>query len=211
MPGTDTDRRGQTAKGTAMWRIASALTAALLLTACSSTPDEQAGQTETSTNTQVETETSGEASGSGSDGESADTGAVEQEELDEGPAPGTQEDLVVDVGDRVFFGFDSSELSGEAKETLERLAAWLRENAGARLTVEGHADERGTREYNLALGSRRASAVKEYLVALGIDPDRVQTVSYGEERPAVIGSNEDAWAKNRRAVFKVEDAAAGTS
>jgi len=192
-----------------MWRLASVLTAALLLAACSTTPEDQAEQTSTSTDTQVETQTSDGQTGG--DGETAQTGEVQQEDLDEGPAPGTQEDLVVDVGDRVFFDFDTSELTEDAKQTIERLAAWLRENPGTRLTVEGHADERGTREYNLALGSRRASAVKDYLVALGVDPERVQTVSYGEERPAVMGSNEDAWAKNRRAVFKVDEAAAGTS
>jgi len=192
-----------------MWRLASVLTAALLLAACSTTPEDQAEQTSTSTDTQVETQTSDGQTGG--DGETAQTGEVQQEDLDEGPAPGTQEDLVVDVGDRVFFDFDTSELTEDAKQTIERLAAWLRENPGTRLTVEGHADERGTREYNLALGSRRASAVKDYLVALGVDPERIQTVSYGEERPAVMGSNEDAWAKNRRAFFKVDEAAAGTS
>lgn len=194
-----------------MWRLASVLTAALLLAACSTTPEDQAEQTSTSTDTQVETQTSDGQAGDTGDAETAQTGEVQEEDLDEGPAPGTQEDLVVDVGDRVFFDFDSSELSDEAKQTIERLAAWLRENPGTRLTVEGHADERGTREYNLALGSRRASAVKDYLVALGVAPERVQTVSYGEERPAVKGSNEEAWAKNRRAVFKVDEAAAGTS
>ncbi|SDF55077.1 peptidoglycan-associated lipoprotein [Limimonas halophila] len=193
-----------------MWRLASALTAALLLAACSTTPDKQAEQTSTNTETQVETQSSGDQSGT-TQGEKAETGDVQQEELDEGPEPGTQQDLVVDVGDRVFFAFDKSSLSDEAKQTIERLAAWMRENADTTITIEGHADERGTREYNLALGARRASAVKDYLVALGINPNRLQTVSYGEERPAVLGSNEEAWAKNRRAVFKVDDTAAGTT
>jgi peptidoglycan-associated lipoprotein len=117
--------------------------------------------------------------------------------------PGTQEDLVVNVGDRVFFGFDKSDLTPEARATLDRQAAWLKKYANVKVTVEGHCDERGTREYNLALGERRATAAKNYLVADGISADRVKTVSYGKERPAVLGSNETAWAQNRRAVSVV--------
>ncbi len=114
--------------------------------------------------------------------------------------PGTQEDLVVNVGDRVFFGFDKSDLTAEARATLDRQAAWLKQYPTVKVTMEGHCDERGTREYNLALGERRASAAKNYLVAAGIAADRIKTVSYGKERPAVLGSNEAAWAQNRRAV-----------
>jgi peptidoglycan-associated lipoprotein len=114
--------------------------------------------------------------------------------------PGTQEDMVVNVGDRVFFGFDKSDLSAEAQATLDRQATWLKKYSSAKVTLEGHADERGTREYNLALGERRATAAKNYLVAAGISGARVNTISYGKERPAVVGSNEAAWAQNRRAV-----------
>jgi peptidoglycan-associated lipoprotein len=117
--------------------------------------------------------------------------------------PGTQEDLVVNVGDRVFFSFNESTLSTEAQATLDRQAAWLKKYSAAKITVEGHADERGTREYNLALGERRATAAKNYLVAAGIAAARVNTISYGKERPAVVGSNEAAWAQNRRAVTVV--------
>lgn len=117
--------------------------------------------------------------------------------------PGTQEDLVVNVGDRVFFAFDKSDLTPESRATLDRQAAWLKKYASVKVTVEGHCDERGTREYNLALGERRATAAKNYLVANGITADRVKTVSYGKERPAVLGSNETAWAQNRRAVTVV--------
>lgn len=117
--------------------------------------------------------------------------------------PGTQEDLVVNVGDRVFFGFDKSDLSTEAQATLDRQATWLKKYPSAKVTVEGHCDERGTREYNLALGERRATAAKNYLVAAGIPAARISTVSYGKERPAVVGSNEAAWAQNRRAVTVV--------
>ena len=117
---------------------------------------------------------------------------------------GSQEELVQQVGDRVFFDFDSSAVRPDARATLDRLAIWMRSNPGARILIEGHADERGTREYNLALGARRANSVQNYLVASGIQPARLRTVSYGEERPAVIGSNELAWAQNRRAVFIVQ-------
>lgn len=117
--------------------------------------------------------------------------------------PGTQEDLVVNVGDRVFFGFDKSDLSAEARATLDRQAAWMKKYPSVKVTMEGHCDERGTREYNLALGERRAASAKNYLVAAGITADRVKTVSYGKERPAVLGSNEAAWAQNRRAVTVV--------
>jgi peptidoglycan-associated lipoprotein len=117
--------------------------------------------------------------------------------------PGTQEDLVVNVGDRVFFAYDKSDLSAEARATLDRQAAWLKKYSSAVVTIEGHCDERGTREYNLALGERRATAVKNYLVADGIGASRVHTVSYGKERPAVLGSNEAAWAQNRRGVTVV--------
>ena len=117
--------------------------------------------------------------------------------------PGTQEDLVVNVGDRVFFGFDKSDLTSEAQATLNRQAAWLKKSSALKVVVEGHADERGTREYNLALGERRATAVKNYLVAAGIPAGRISTISYGKERPAVVGSNEAAWAQNRRGVTVV--------
>ena len=120
-----------------------------------------------------------------------------------GPAPGSQEDLVVNVGDRVFFGFDQFDLSPEARATLDRQAGWLNQYRGVTVTIEGHADERGTREYNLALGDRRANAVKNYLVARGVDPSRIATISYGKERPAVLGSNEASWSQNRRAVTVV--------
>jgi len=104
------------------------------------------------------------------------------------------------VGDRIFFDFDKSSISPEAKAILERQSAFLKANAQITLTVEGHCDERGTREYNLALGERRATADKNGLVALGVQASRLQTISYGKERPAVVGSNEAAWAQNRRAV-----------
>ncbi len=117
-----------------------------------------------------------------------------------GPAPGSPEEFVIDVGDRVFFDTDKSDLQANARKTLERQAAWLQNNSNYSITVEGHCDERGTREYNLALGDRRAAAVKNYLVALGVDPNRVATISYGKERPEALGSNAAAWSQNRRGV-----------
>ncbi len=104
------------------------------------------------------------------------------------------------VGDRVFFALDSSVLTGEAQATLDKQAAWLNANSSTNVAVEGHADERGTREYNLALGERRATAAKNYLVSTGVSAARISTVSYGKERPAVTGSDDSAWSQNRRAV-----------
>lgn len=121
----------------------------------------------------------------------------------QGPVPGSQADLVVNVGDRVFFGYDSYEVNAESRTVLDNQANWMAQYPNLNITVEGHADERGTREYNLALGERRANAVKNYLVALGVDPRRVTTVSFGKERPAVPGANDAAWSQNRRGVTKV--------
>ena len=120
-----------------------------------------------------------------------------------GVQPGTEQDLAQNVGDRVRFETNRSDLTAEARATLDRQAAWLKKYANLTVTVEGNCDERGTREYNLALGERRAEAAKRYLIASGIPASRVQTVSYGKERPEVAGSDEQAWAQNRRAVTVV--------
>lgn len=114
--------------------------------------------------------------------------------------PGTVEDFQVNVGDRVFFETNRSDLSPQARAVLERQAEWLASYPNVSVTVEGHADERGTRQFNLALGERRAAAVRDYLVALGVPSNRLNTISYGKERPAVLGSNPQAWAQNRRGV-----------
>jgi peptidoglycan-associated lipoprotein len=119
-------------------------------------------------------------------------------------APGSQQALAAEAGDTVYFAFDSAVLREPSRAVLRQQAAWLERNPNARITVEGHADERGTREYNLALGARRAEAVRTYLVGLGVAPGRIDTISYGEERPAVAGSDEQAWARNRRAVTRIE-------
>jgi peptidoglycan-associated lipoprotein len=114
--------------------------------------------------------------------------------------PGSKEDFIQNVGDRVFFDFDKSVVKPEGQQTLQRQAEWLKRYPNVTVTIEGHCDERGTREYNLALGERRATAVQRALVALGVQANRVRTISYGKERPAVLGSNESAWAQNRRGV-----------
>ncbi|MES1199302.1 MAG: peptidoglycan-associated lipoprotein Pal [Pseudomonadota bacterium] len=116
-----------------------------------------------------------------------------------GPVPGSVEDFRVSVGDRIFFAYDQSDLSAEARGVLERQAAWLRQYPNVRVLVEGNADERGTREYNLALGARRAAASRDYLASLGVATNRMESVSYGKERPLDPRSNEEAWSVNRNA------------
>lgn len=123
------------------------------------------------------------------------------------PAPvvvDPQEFLVVNVGDRIFFDFDKSDLRPDAIDQLNRQADFLKGNGSITVAIEGHCDERGTREYNLALGDRRAASAKQYLESVGVDGGRMETISYGKERPAVLGSNEDAWAQNRRAVMVIK-------
>lgn len=159
--------------------------AAFVLAACSSTGDESAN--------------------SGSTGASSSSGGEQTATAPSGPKPGTQEDLEVNVGDRVFFDFDKSNLSPDARTAVERWAAWLKTYPANKVVIQGHADERGTREYNLALGERRADSARDYLVSLGIDSNRVSIVSFGKERPAVVGSNEQAWAQNRRAVIVINN------
>lgn len=120
--------------------------------------------------------------------------------------PGSRADFIQSVpADRVFFETDSYSLDGEDRATLDAQVVWLQRYPNVRVTVEGHADERGTREYNLALGDRRANAARDYLQSRGIDPARMQTISYGKERPAVEGSSEAVWAQNRRAVTVVPE------
>ncbi len=114
-----------------------------------------------------------------------------------GPTKGSLEDFQVNVGDRVYFDLDQYRLAADAQGILKRQAAWLSSYPDVNILVAGNCDERGTREYNLALGERRASVVKSYLVDLGVDPARIQTVSYGKERPLAVGSNDDSWAQNR--------------
>ncbi len=170
-------------------KILSLIAALLLVSACASQPEETAGTD------------AGGAAASGSGAAAADTGV-------QAPAAGSAEDFLVNVGDRVFFDFDKSEIRPDAVPTLERQAAWLNQFPQVTILIEGHADERGTREYNLALGERRANATRDFLVGLGIAEGRIEITSYGKERPAVLGSNEAAWAQNRRAVTVIRGGSA---
>lgn len=164
-----------------------ALAAAVaLLAACESTP-----------------EGGGAATGSGQATAPARPAAPAQPPM-AGIQPGSPEDFIANVGDRVFFDLNKSNLKPEATATLDKQAAWLARFPQRTLTIEGHCDERGTREYNLALGERRANAVKEYLAAKGVNAARLRTISYGKERPVALGSNEAAWSQNRRGVSVVQ-------
>ena len=162
----------------------------MFVSACSTTPKDTADSSGSGSSGDFNSTTS-EAASSASSGESGSS-----------IVSGSQEDLIVNVGDRIFFDYDSAELDGDAKELLQAQAAWFKEHNITSVTIEGHCDERGTREYNLALGERRAQAVKNYLSGLAVFPV-ITTLSYGKERPAVVGSNDDAWSQNRRSVTKV--------
>ena len=168
-------------------KLLASATLVFFLAACSTTPKDTA-----------------DSSGSGSSSSSSDVSSTSSTETSSADSasiePGSQEDLIVNVGDRVFFNYDSSELDSDAQELLQDQVAWLKQYSDVSVIIEGHCDERGTREYNLALGEKRAQAVKNYLISLGISSDRVSTISYGKERPAVVGSNDGAWAQNRRSV-----------
>lgn len=122
-----------------------------------------------------------------------------------GPQPGTREDFLVNVGDRCLLDYDKAEAtSKECFDTLARQVAWLNKYNWVTVTIEGHCDERGTRIYNLGLGERRATYLKQYFVAHGIDASRIRTISYGKERPSVLGSNVEAWKANRRVVVVLD-------
>ena len=170
----------------------------LALAACESTSDDVGSA-------QGAGSASNKAAGAG-----ASSGQVSSRSLS-APQPGSQEDLVVNVGDRVFFGLDRYDLNADSRAALEKQAAWMRKYGNVAVSIEGHANERGTREYNLALGERRATAVKNYLTALGIAPGRVESVSFGKECPVALGSSEAAWAQNRRSVSVVNRGGAASA
>ena len=165
-------------------RLVSLFAALLLVTACATN----------------DPSTSGAGAGDGGLDRSA-TGAVDPNDRFPGGEPaGSSQEFVVEVGDRVFFDTDQSTLTAEARSTLDNQAAWLQQYSQYTILIEGHADERGTREYNLALGERRANAARNYLITQGVAANRIQTISFGKERPEVVGSNPGAWAQNRRSV-----------
>lgn len=124
--------------------------------------------------------------------------------VDSSMISGSQSDLVAQAGDLVFFDTDQHTLTMQARNVLDAQAQWMNNNPNVNVVIEGHADERGTREYNLALGERRAISTKNYLIAMGIDPRRVETVSYGKEQPLVVGNDGQTWAQNRRARTRVQ-------
>ena len=166
------------------FKIFSVLAAAALLSACASGSEDQ-----------------GTTSGAGAaTTKSAVSAAVPASTI----MPGSQEDLVANVGDRVFFGYDKYTLTDKSRTILDMQLAWLNANPSAKIIIAGHCDERGTREYNLALGERRANAVKDYLVQLGLNPSRARTISWGKERPVAVGSMESSYTQNRRSVTEVD-------
>ena len=159
-------------------RISSVIMMLFFVAACSTTPEEDTS-----------------ASGAGE--------LTTVDYTSDGIRAGSSDDLIINVGDRIFFELDSYDLNSDAQNRLQDQAAWLKQYSNVSLTIEGHCDERGTREYNLALGERRAQAMRNYLIGLGINATRLSTISYGKERPAVLGSNDAAWDQNRRAVAVV--------
>jgi peptidoglycan-associated lipoprotein len=167
-------------RGGAALKIAAALSVALSIAACSTNPDDLA------------------ANGAGGPGGSSRFGAGSAS------TPGSAQDFVVNVGDRVFFESDSSDLTPTATATLDRQAQWLSRYPRYAFIIEGHADERGTREYNFALGARRSQTVRDYMASRGLSGSRMRTVSYGKERPVAVCNDISCWSQNRRAVTVLE-------
>ena len=168
--------------------ILTALSSLLLLSACETASQKVVSGT----------------SSSGSTSTSSSTSSVDKKKSLFATAKKTAADKLIAVGDRVLFDYDSAKLDTSAKILLDGQSRFLRANTDLNFIIEGHCDERGTREYNLALGEQRATAVRDYLVIQGIDPDRIKVISYGKEKPAVVGSNNMAWSKNRRAVTVID-------
>lgn len=173
------------------WTIA-CLAAAALLTACSSDPSTGSA------------DGTGGTAGSGAGGAYGAGGAGGGIGRSGSATPGSQEDLVQSAGDRVYFETDQARLTEEARGVLNRQAAWMQRNPQVSVWVAGNCDERGTVEYNLALGQRRAGAARDYLVAQGIAPQRIETISFGKDRPVDSGSTPEAWAHNRNAITSVK-------
>ena len=183
-------------------RLIALFAVAFFVAACetaSQTSTDSAGDTTASS-----TSSTASASGSSSTSSTASSssGSASSGSSSSGSAAGNMTspaDTLATIGNTVYFSYDSAALDGNSKGTLFRQAAFLNANPALTVTIEGHCDERGTREYNLALGERRAAAARDYLLAQGVDPARIKVISYGKERPAMAGSNEESWAKNRRA------------
>ena len=182
-------------------RLIALFAVAFFVAACetaSQTSTDSAGDTTASS-----TSSTASASGSSSTASTASSGSASSGSASSGSASSgsttSPADTLATIGNTVYFSYDSAALDGNSKGSLFRQAAFLNANPTLTVTIEGHCDERGTREYNLALGERRAAAARDYLLAQGVDPARIKVISYGKERPAMAGSNEESWAKNRRA------------
>ena len=189
-------------------RLIALVAVAFFIAACetaSQTTADSSGESSSSTaaSSASTTASSGSSGSSGSSSSSASSSGSASSSSSSSSSGMTDkasaEEALAAIGNTVYFAFDSSALNAETEGTLMRQAAFLSANPALTVTIEGHCDERGTREYNLALGERRATAARDFLLAQGVDSARIRTISYGKERPAVAGSNESAWAKNRRA------------
>ena len=174
-------------------KILSLFAAASMVSACATEPEDSGSAKSDGSSTQA-------SSSSAQTAIAPKTASKVKKATPSGAPPGSRVDFFVNVGDRIFFDLDKSEITEEAAGTLKKQSAWLQKYKNHTVVIEGHCDERGTREYNLALGERRANAVRESLISLGVAPGRIETISYGKERPAVLGSNKSAWAQNRRGV-----------
>lgn len=186
-------------------RLIALVAVAFFVAACetaSQTATDSAGESTASTSSSTaSTSSSSGSSGSSSSSSSSSSGSASSSSSSGGAASASTsaEEALAAIGNTVYFDYDSSALSGNAQGTLLRQAGFLNANPALTITIEGHCDERGTREYNLALGERRATAARDYLLAQGVDPARIRVISYGKERPVASGSTEQSWSKNRRA------------
>ena len=178
---------------------AACLAATILLVAACETPVEEGKQTSGTGGAKQETQ----VAKSGQDKKTPMEKAEIKTSMENKVVPGSQEDLVLKVGDQIQFDLDKSVLRADARQIVERWADWLQQYPAVMVTIEGHCDERGTREYNLGLGERRADAARKFLIALGVNGDRIGTISYGKERPLCVSSNEGCWAQNRRGMLLV--------
>ena len=181
---------------------------AALLTACETASEIDAiasgASGSSATTSTASTASSGSSDSSSSSSSSTSSSGATSESTTSYSYDTDPKTALIKVGDRVLFGYDSSELDDEDRSVLDNQAKFLNQNPSLKVTIEGHCDERGTREYNLALGEKRASAVKDYLISVGINSARISVVSYGKERPQVLGSNKAAWSMNRRSVTTID-------
>ena len=184
-------------------RLIALFAVAFFVAACetaSQTTTDSAGDSTASSSSSTASSSGSSSSGSSGSSSTSSSGSSSSS-ASSSAAAGTDSaaDKLASIGNTVYFSYDSAALDGNSQATLYRQAAFLNGNPSLTVTIEGHCDERGTREYNLALGERRAAAARDYLLAQGVDPARIKVISYGKERPAMAGSNEESWAKNRRA------------